>query len=153
MTKEAARGLPYPIRILGNQWHEAHDLLDSWSEGVLLSSKFTWATNTKTFALETPIALQLACISCCSTINYGTNAKIKVGHTSYDEHFNIANVEYYNAILGTPFLRKHNIALDFLGPGNIHMGNELIPMNETTFDNKILKEVCNLKVTQTTSEP
>ena len=40
----------------------AHCLLDSGNEGVLLSPEFTQATGTKTFALEQPIALQLACI-------------------------------------------------------------------------------------------
>jgi hypothetical protein len=41
---------------------KAHCLLDSRSEGVLLSPEFTRATGMKTFALEQPIALQLACI-------------------------------------------------------------------------------------------
>ena len=42
---------------------KAHCLLDSGSEGVLLSLEFMQATGIKTFALEKPIALQLACIS------------------------------------------------------------------------------------------
>jgi hypothetical protein len=58
---------------------QAHCLLDSRSEGVLLSPKFTRATGTKTFALEQPIALQLACIGSPSTINYGMNMTIKFG--------------------------------------------------------------------------
>jgi hypothetical protein len=41
---------------------KAHCLLDSGSEGVLLSPEFMRATGMKTFALEQPIALQLACI-------------------------------------------------------------------------------------------
>jgi hypothetical protein len=41
---------------------KAHCLLDSGSEGVLLSPEFTRATGMETFALEQPIALQLACI-------------------------------------------------------------------------------------------
>jgi hypothetical protein len=39
-----------------------HCLLDSRSEGVLLSPEFTRATGMKTFALKQPIALQLGCI-------------------------------------------------------------------------------------------
>jgi hypothetical protein len=46
---------------------KAHCLLDSGSEGVLLSPEFTRATGMKTFALEQPIALQLACIGSQST--------------------------------------------------------------------------------------
>ena len=40
---------------------KAHCLGDSGSEGVLLFLEFTQAMGTKTFALEQPIALQLAC--------------------------------------------------------------------------------------------
>ena len=46
-------------------------------------------------------------------INYGTQATIKIGHKVVEEYFDIANVEYYDAILGTPFLRKTGIVLDF----------------------------------------
>ena len=41
---------------------KVHCLLDSGSEGVLLSPEFTQAMGIKMFALEKPIALQLACI-------------------------------------------------------------------------------------------
>jgi hypothetical protein len=45
------------------------------------------------------------------------NMTIKFGHKQYDEYFDVANVEYYNAILGMPFLRKLGITLDFSSPG------------------------------------
>jgi hypothetical protein len=85
---------------------KAHCLLDSGSKGVLLSPEFTRATGMKTFALEQPIALQLACIGSRSTINYGMNTTIRFGRKLYDKYFDITNVEYYDAILGTPFLRN-----------------------------------------------
>ena len=49
------------------------------------------------------------------------------------------NVEYYDAILGTPFLRKIGIILDFTGPGKIRMGDEIIP-NEKGIPNDSKKE-------------
>ena len=70
------------------------------------------ATGIKTFTLETPIVLKLACRGSRSTINYGMNAKIKFSHTWHDKYFDITNIEYYGAILGTPFLRKHNIEMN-----------------------------------------
>ena len=82
----------------------------------------------KMFALEKPIALQLACISSQSMINYGTHATIKIGHKVVEEHFNIANVEHYDVILGTPFLRKMGIVLDFRSPGMAQIGNRVIPI-------------------------
>ena len=42
---------------------KVHCLLDSGSEGVLLTPEFMRATGIKMFSLEKPIALQLACIS------------------------------------------------------------------------------------------
>jgi hypothetical protein len=40
------------------------------------------------------------------------NTTIKFGRKLYDEYFDVANIEYYDAILGTPFLRKLGITLD-----------------------------------------
>jgi hypothetical protein len=71
----------------------------------------------KTCALEQPIALQLACIGSRLSINYRTNMTIKFGCKLYDEYFDIANIEYYNTILGMQFLRKLGITLDIPSPG------------------------------------
>ena len=113
---------------------KAHCLLDSGSEGVLLSLEFMQATGIKTFNLEQPIALQLACISSRSMINYGTLVTIKIGCKVVEEYFDITNIEHYNVILGTPFLRKMGIALDFRSPGIIWIGNKVIPTGKVLFD-------------------
>ena len=87
----------------------------------------------KTFALEKLIALQLACGS-RSMINYGTHMTIKLGHKVVEEYFDIVNVEHYDAILGTPFLRKMGIVLDFRSPGIAWIGNKVIPTRKVFFD-------------------
>ena len=86
------------------------------------------------FALEKPIALQLACIGSRSMINYGTCATIKIGRKVVEEYFDITNVEHYDAILGTPFLRKMGIVLDFRSPGMAWIGNEVIPTGKVSFN-------------------
>jgi hypothetical protein len=47
------------------------------------------------------------------------NTTIKFGRKLYDEYFDVANVEYYDAILGTPFFRKLGITLDFSSLGTV----------------------------------
>ena len=59
---------------------------------------------------------------------------IKVGRNVVEEYFDIANVEHYDAILGTPFLRKMGIILDFRSPGAIRIGNKVIPTGRVLFD-------------------
>ena len=88
----------------------------------------------KTFALEKPIALQLACIGSRLMINYGTHVTIKIGCKVVEEYFDIADVEHYDMILGTPFLRKMGIVLDFRSPGMAQIGNKVIPTGKVSFD-------------------
>ena len=67
-------------------------------------------------------------------INYGTHTTIKLGHKVVKEYFNITNIEHYNVILGTPFLRKMGIVLDFRSPGMAQIGNKVIPTGKVSFD-------------------
>ena len=67
-------------------------------------------------------------------INYRTRATIKIGRKVVEEYFAIANIEHYDAILGTPFLRKMGIVLDFRSPGMAQIGNEVIPTGKVSFD-------------------
>jgi Retroviral aspartyl protease len=115
---------------------KAHCLLDSGSKGVLLSPEFTCVTGMKTFALEQPIALQLACIGSRSMINYGTNMTIRFRRKQYDKYFNVANIKYYDMILGMPFLRKLGITLDFASPGAVRIGSKIVPIGKKSVDNK-----------------
>ena len=59
---------------------------------------------------------------------------IKIGHKIVKEYFDITNVEHYNAILGTPFLRKMGIVPDFRSPGIIQIGNKVILTGKVSFN-------------------
>ena len=67
-------------------------------------------------------------------INYRTQATIKIGCKVVEEYFNIMNIEHYNVILGTPFLRKMEIVLDFRSPGMARIGNKVIPTGKVSFN-------------------
>ena len=71
------------------------------------------AAKIKTFALEKPIGIQLAVTGSKSVINYGTNTTIRINGEEWKEYFDVVNINYYDAILGTPFLKKFKVAIDF----------------------------------------
>ena len=83
----------------------AHCLLDSGCKGIMISPDFTHATGIVTNKLKNPVALQLACVSSKSMISYGATSTITFGNQHIEEYFDVANIDYYNVILGTPFLR------------------------------------------------
>ena len=49
-----------------------------------------------------------------SVINYGTNTTIKINGEESKEYFNVVNIDYYDTILGTPFLKKFKVVIDFM---------------------------------------
>ncbi|KIJ57005.1 hypothetical protein M422DRAFT_238584 [Sphaerobolus stellatus SS14] len=105
---------------------KAHCLLDSGCEGIMISSDFVRANKLPKFELDKPVILQLACVGSKSTVQYGLTAKILLGKEKYDEYFDIANVDYYDVILGTPFLCRFEILLDFKN-NCVHMGKLKFP--------------------------
>jgi len=95
----------------------------------MISPDFICATGIVPIKLEQPIGLQLACVVSKSTINYGAKSTITFGNQCVEEYFDIANIDYYDVILGTPFLWKLSISLDFASPGTIRMGTYTVPRN------------------------
>ena len=93
---------------------KAHCLIDSGCEGTMLSPDFIRAAKITTFPLEKPIGIQLAVTGSKSVINYGANATIKIDEETSKEYFDVVNIDYYDAILGTPFLRKYGVLIDFI---------------------------------------
>jgi len=83
----------------------------------------------KLLKLEHPVGLQLACMGSRSTINYGVESTIAFGRYCVDEYFDVTNIDYYNVILGMPFLRRLGVALDFSSPGTIRIGTYVVPKN------------------------
>ena len=93
---------------------KGHCLIDSGCEGIIISSNFIRVAKIKPFPFDKPIGIQLAVTGSKSVINYGANATIKYKGKELKEYFDIINIDYYDAILGTPFLRKHKVVIDFV---------------------------------------
>ena len=93
---------------------KAHCLIDSSCEGIMVSPEFMRVAKIKTFALEKPIQIQLAVMGSKSIINYGTNTTINVNGSELKEYFNVVNIDYYDAILGIPLLKKYEVIISFI---------------------------------------
>ena len=91
---------------------KAYTLFDSGSTTDAVSPDFTRVSNVPILRLEKPATLQLGCLGSRSKINFTTIAVVKFGSTTAKNYLDIANLDKYDCILGTPFLRKHRISLD-----------------------------------------
>ena len=105
-------------RVLSVFWEiggvKAHCPIDSGCKGVIISPEFTRAAKIKTFALEKTIGIHLAVTGSKSIIKYGTNTIIKINGNEPKEYFDVVNINYYDAILGTPFLKKYEVIINFI---------------------------------------
>jgi hypothetical protein len=100
----------------------AYCLLDCGCEGVLVAADYARAVHLPMKRLAKPVTLQLACQGSKSMINHGVVTQTDVAGKITDEYFDVANVDYYDVILGTPFLRRFQVKLDFTGNGEIIIG-------------------------------
>ena len=68
----------------------------------------------KVTQLENPVPLQLGTVGSHSMINFGTRARLELGTiTENDAYLDVVNIDRYDMIIGTPFMRKHGLVLDF----------------------------------------
>ena len=93
---------------------KAHCLIDSRCKGIMISPNFIRVAKIEPFPLDKQMGIQLAVTGSKSIINYGANTTIKYNEKELKEYFNIVNIDYYDAILGTPFLRKHEVIIAFM---------------------------------------
>lgn len=106
---------------------KAYTLFDSGSTTDSISPDFTWVAQIPVKTLEGPVTLQLGCIGSRSKINYGTEVDLKFTSITSSTYLDVANLDKYDSILGTPFLRKHSISLDFESQEIVIRGKLCIP--------------------------
>ena len=80
----------------------------------MITPSFIRVVKIEPFSLDKPIGIQLAVTGSKSVVNYGANTTIKYNKKESKEYFDIVNIDYYDAILGTLFLRKHKVVIDFM---------------------------------------
>jgi hypothetical protein len=92
---------------------EAFVLLNSGCMSDLVSPEFTMFANLKAHELEEPVPLQLGTVGSHSKINFGLFTDFEISKTKDNHYFDIINIDRYDVILSTVFMRKHGITLDF----------------------------------------
>ncbi|KAG8720975.1 hypothetical protein FRC08_016757 [Ceratobasidium sp. 394] len=104
----------------------AHVMFDSGCGTDMVSPEFVRATRLTPTKLEQPIGLQMALIGSRGRINFGLHAELEVGPFKRSHYFDIANIEKYDVILGTPFLKQAGAKLDF-ARCCVEIGNVALP--------------------------
>ena len=92
---------------------KAYALFDSGSTTDAISPDFTWVARLPILELENPITLQLGCSGSQSKINYNSEVNINFALITSNTYLDVTNLDKYNSILRTPFMRRHRIILDF----------------------------------------
>jgi hypothetical protein len=92
---------------------EAFTLFDSGCTIEALSPSFVRIANIKAHQLADQHSLQLGTVGSKAKFNFGTSVNTSYGDINEKVYFDIINVDRYDAILGTQFMRKHGIQLDF----------------------------------------
>ena len=92
----------------------AYAMLDSGSTLDVMSPEFAEVSGLRTTRLETPMKMQLGLRNNQGTIVGGTWANLKLADTIElkDYYVDIANIDRYDIILGTPFLSRTRAKVD-----------------------------------------
>ena len=93
---------------------EAWALWDSGSTTTGITPSFAEIAKVPVDTLEDPHILQLGTIGSRSTIVYGADVNIEIDDLKTKTYVDIANFDRYDMIIGTPFLRKNKVILDFI---------------------------------------
>jgi predicted aspartyl protease len=93
---------------------EAYALLDTGSTTLSIMHDFAQVAKLNVSQLENPVPLQLGTIGSHSMINFGTWAHLELGPiVENDAYMDVVNLDWYDMILGMPFMHKHGLVLDF----------------------------------------
>ncbi|KAG6859391.1 hypothetical protein C0995_009041, partial [Termitomyces sp. Mi166 len=94
--------------------HPAWTLWDSGSTTTGITPQFVHVNAICVHELSEPQMLQLKTVRSRAIVQFGMEVKIKASGHPTKEYVNIANFDHYDMIIGTPFMRKNKVTLDFV---------------------------------------
>ncbi|KAF4599313.1 hypothetical protein EYR40_006405 [Pleurotus pulmonarius] len=92
----------------------AYTLFDSGCTTDCMSPDFARVAKVKYGYLKDVVPLQLGTVGSSASIQFGTYSRVLFGGIDSREYFDVANIDRYDVILGTPWMHKHGISLDFV---------------------------------------
>ena len=107
---------------------EVYALLNSGSTMVSIMHDFAQVTHLNIKQLETPVPLQLGTVGSHSMINFGARTRVELGPISSDAYMDVVNIDRYDMIIGTLFLREHRAVLDFGDDALVIQGRKITPL-------------------------
>jgi hypothetical protein len=114
--------------------------MDSGSTTVSIMHDFARVAKLNVMQLENPVALQLGTVGSRSMINFGAKAQLELGTLrEEDAYLDVVNIDRYDMIIGTPFMRKHGLVLDFGRDTLSFKGNALSTLTAGQEDLMIMK--------------
>ena len=93
--------------------HKALTLMDSGCTIEVLSPTHIQLTNGKIHQLTDQHSLQLGTVGSHAKFNYGMTMQMAYSGICEDVYYDIINIDRYDAIMGTQFMHRHGIQLDF----------------------------------------
>lgn len=108
------RVCPKPIQVVVQiNGHSCRALLDTGSLSDFMSTTLVDQLKVQKENLREHIPLQLACSGSRSSIHARATALLEYQNIKEERVFDVANLESYDLILGTPFMFQHKILLAF----------------------------------------
>ncbi|KAG6873972.1 hypothetical protein C0992_008183 [Termitomyces sp. T32_za158] len=93
--------------------HKAWTLWDSGSTTTGVTPQFCQVHNIYVSELKEPLLLQLGTVGSQAAVQFGMQATVACTGMTTREYMDVANFDRYDMIVGTPYMRKHHVILDF----------------------------------------
>ena len=100
-------------------------LWDTGSTMTGITQSFVDVAKITVFPLKNPYMLQLGTVGSHASVNYGAFVDVATHGTSQREYVDVVNFDYYNMIIGTPFMHSRKVILNFEND-SIKIGNQSI---------------------------
>lgn len=122
--KDQTRRVPEPVVVLVKiDGHQIRALLDTGSMADFLSTTVVDQLDLRKEYYSKPLSVQLAVHGSRSKINCGVNVRFQYQKIDCERRFDVANLDNYDAILGTPFLFQHKVAIG-INPSCVVVGSD-----------------------------